>query len=305
MKPLTSFGIVAFKRNDQIRELVRRVCGWAPTAGVRVNFHPQLSDFVPPTFTAAPSEQAFLDTSDVLVSLGGDGTFLSALHMAGLWTMPVVGVNLGGMGFLTDLHPDELETGLARLARGEYAAATRMVLDIEVHRSGATAWTGHALNDAFINRYGKPKLVTVGAWHGDDYITDFRADGLIVATPSGSTAYSLSAGGPIVEPNACVLLLTPICPHSLTERPLILPAEKPVRLVVQPGSSEVMLSADGLASFTLHDNDEIIVSRASRTADLIQLSGRSYFELLRVKLDWSRGYKGRGEIAECGVGNAE
>jgi NAD+ kinase len=136
-------------------------------------------------------------------------------------------------------------------------------------------------------------LTSISAWYGDDFITDFFADGIIIATPNGSTAYSLSAGGPIVEPNVKAFLLTPICPHSLTERPIILPSDKSIRLLVNERNPDLLLSADGLESIRLQYGDQIVISYGGVRTNLIQLAETSYFDLLRRKLDWGRGYKQR------------
>jgi NAD+ kinase len=149
----------------------------------------------------------------------------------------------------------------------------------------------HALNDIFINRFDNPKLTSIAAWHGDHFITDFYSDGIIVATPSGSTAYSLSAGGPIVEPGVHAFLVTPICPHSLSERPLILSSDQPIRFVMRQKNAEVLLSADGLESMKLQSDDEVMITYGGDQTNLIQLSSRSYFDLLRIKLEWGKSYK--------------
>jgi NAD+ kinase len=212
--------------------------------------------------------------------------------MSGFSGIPVLGVNLGGLGFLTGIGPEYLRKNLDRLRQGRYETFNRMVLNAAVHRKGRTVASLRAINDIFISRCGgRPKLVSIAAWYGNDFITHFRSDGLIVATPGGSTAYSLSAGGPIVEPDVDAVLLTPICPHSLTERPMILPSLKDIRLKVQPDESETVLSADSLQSVALAGGEEIRISRGPDQQNLIRLSGMDYFELLRIKLHWGRDFK--------------
>ncbi len=138
-----------------------------------------------------------------------------------------------------------------------------------------------------------PKLTSISAWYGNDFIADFHADGIIVATPSGSTAYSLSCGGPIVEPDVKALLLTPICPHSLNERPMVLPADKPIRLLINDKNPDLLLCADGLESVKLQSGDEVTISYGGASTNLIQLAEQSYFSLLRNKLAWGKGSKRR------------
>lgn len=291
MKPITSFGVVSFKKCDAVCDVLRRIRGWASDNGVIVCYHPILSKLLPADIRAEDSEAVFLEKSDALISVGGDGTLLSVAHMSGFSEKPVAGVNLGGLGFLTDIGPEELEECLGRIKSGAYDTISRMVLDASVKRKGDTVCQFKALNDIYINRINTPKLTSIAAWCGDAFITDFFADGLIVATPNGSTAYSLSAGGPIVEPSVQAFLLTPICPHSLTERPLILPSDRNIRLVINEKNPDLLLTADGFESFHLQSGDEIVVSYGGVRKNLIQFAERSYFSLLRKKLGWGQGYK--------------
>jgi NAD+ kinase len=295
MKSITSFGIVSFKKNEQVSEILLRIQRWASGNNFTVYFHPILHGQLQNGAQVEESEDIFLEKSDAIVSVGGDGTFLSVAHISRFSEKPVVGVNLGGLGFLTDIGPEELETCLDKIKSGEYHLMSRMVLDACVTRGGISVCKFKALNDIYINRINMPKLTSISAWCGDAFITDFFADGLIVATPNGSTAYSLSAGGPIVEPTVQAFLLTPICPHSLTERPLILPADRPVRLVVNEKNPDLLLTADGLESFNLQCGDEVTVSYGGVRKNLIQLAERSYFSLLREKLGWGRGYKNKSQ----------
>jgi len=291
MEPITSLGIVAFKKTAAVSDALRRIRRWASANNVDVCYHPALREQLLPDVRVEESEEIFLEKSGAIVSTGGDGTFLSAAHMSRFSEKPIIGVNLGGLGFLTDIGPEELETCLSKIKSGEYDTISRMVLDAAVVRDGGAVSQLRALNDIYINRVQRPKLTSISAYCGDAFITDFFADGIIVATPSGSTAYSLSAGGPIVEPAVQAFLLTPICPHSLTERPLILPSARPIRLVVNEKNPDLLLTADGLESFNLQCGDEIVISNGGVRKNLIQLTGCSYFSLLRKKLGWGGGCK--------------
>ena len=291
MKPIHSFGVVAFTQSKHIEPIFVRIQAWADNAGVPVYFHPALNGRVPPQSCVCLDEADFLTKSEAVVSVGGDGTFLSAIHVCKFSGKPVVGLNMGGLGFLTDIAAEQLEESFTRMHRGDYSTSTRMMLEAVIIRDGKIIETCHALNDVFINRFDSPRLTAIEAWLDDHYITDFHADGIIVATPSGSTAYSLSAGGPIVEPNVKAFLVTPICSHSLTERPMILSCDSTLRLVMRQKSGDALLSADGLNACRLFVDDEIIVTSKGQQTNLIQLSSRSYFELLRAKLDWGKNYK--------------
>ena len=291
MQPISSFGIVAFKPSSSIDPVLARIQAWSSVSGVPVYFHPVLSGRVAPPAQVCLTEEQFVEHSGAVVSLGGDGTFLSAIHLCKFSGKPVVGINMGGLGFLTDVAKEEVETALSKMASGQYQTASRMLLKAVIVRDGAEIKELHALNDIFINRFDQPKLAAIKAWHGDHFITEFHADGIIVATPSGSTAYSLAAGGPIIEPNVRAFLVTPICPHSLTQRPIILPCDTFVRFVIPENSVDVLLSADGMESVRLQGGDEAIITFGGEQTNLIQLSSRSYFDLLRAKLDWGRTYK--------------
>lgn len=296
MQPIQSFGVVAFKESEAVCTVILRIAEWAKRQNISLTFHPLLKKQI--DIPVAENEASFIDASDAIISLGGDGTFLSVAHMSRFSEKPIIGVNLGGLGFLTDIGVDDLEENLLKIRDGNYRTISRMVLDVNLHRAGKILQSYHALNDVFINRINVPKLTSISAWCGRDFITDFFADGIIVATPNGSTAYSLSAGGPIVEPTVKALILTPICPHSLAERPVILPAGKEIALVINEKNPDLLLSVDGLHSIQLQSHDRIVISCGKEAGNLIQLAEHSYFSLLRHKLDWGRGYKQKRHDAQ-------
>jgi NAD+ kinase len=291
MKKISSFGIIAFKESSQVKNVLLRIKSWSEQNSVPIFFHPFVSNQIGPDARVSPSECEFLQSSDAIVSVGGDGTFLSVAHMCRFTEKPIIGVNLGGLGFLTDISPDEIESTLEKIQSGQFSTISRMVLEAILYRGNEQMCKFHALNDVFINRINTPKLTSISVWYGNDFITDFYADGIIVATPNGSTAYSLSAGGPIVEPNVKAFLLTPICPHSLTERPIILPSDKSIRLLVNEKNPDLLFSADGLESVRLQSGDQIVVNYGGARTNLIQLTDVSYFEMLRRKLSWGKGWK--------------
>lgn len=288
MRKINSFGIVAFKLNSETKRVFTRIFEWSRAHCITVLFHPGLREHIPAGAKAARSEKTLISRSEALVSVGGDGTFLAVAHLSKFTEKPVIGINLGSLGFLTDIGPEEIENDLLRIHKGKYSTISRMVIEAKLIRAGKTLRVMHALNDIYVNRIDIPKLTSISAWHGKNFITNFKADGIIIATPNGSTAYSLSAGGPIVEPSVQAFLLTPICPHSLTERPIVLPASKAVRLVINERNPGLVLSADGIDSANLRGGDEIVISHEGVQTNLIQLTERSYFELLRSKLKWGQ-----------------
>jgi NAD+ kinase len=291
MQKVRSFGVVAFNISEQIYSVVKRIQKWSDPLDLPLFFHPILKDHFPEHKFLTNSEKELVEKSDILISVGGDGTFLSIAHMVKFTDKPVIGINLGGLGFLAVLKPDNFGDSLERILNGDYSICNRMVIKATLYRNGKLIKTFHALNDIFINRYALPKLTSISAWYGSEYISDIQADGIIIATPTGSTAYSLSAGGPIVDPHIQAFILTPICPHSLTERPIILPAEDKIILKINNKNPELLLSADGIYSLKLHYNDEIVISYNGDNTHFIQFAEFSYFESLRKKLKWGQDIK--------------
>ena len=288
MKKITSFGIVLFKDHPRGIEILRKLVLWAKETNSTLLLHPH-SPFTPPhgLQKAATTEQ-FLQSIEAVISLGGDGTFLSAAHLVKFTEKPVIGINLGRIGFLADIKVENFEPCLSTVTTGEYTTISRMVLHVEVVRQNQKIATFHALNDIYFNRISTPKLTSISLWFGQEYITDYIADGVIVATPSGSTAYSLAAGGPIVSPEIEAILITPICPQSLAERPIILGAHKPIKLKINSKNPNLLLSADGLDSMELQTDDIVTISYHRGGTNLIQFSQKNYFDMLRQKLNWGK-----------------
>lgn len=287
--PFDSFGVISFKTTARIRDVLQRMEHWGARRNVEIHYHPLLKSIAPNQTRAESDEKTFLANSQAFVSVGGDGTFLSAAHMCLSQHKPVVGVNLGGLGFLTGIAVENLESDLDNIRIGQCSAHNRKILNATLVRNGKPAGTMSALNDVFINRVDMPKLASMSVWHGDEFVNEFQSDGIIVATPAGSTAYSLAAGGPILSPDMDAFLINPICPHSLAERPLILPSTSSIRILINPRNPALLLSADGLESERLHAGDIVTIEYdGTNQACLIQLAESGFFESLRSKLGWGR-----------------
>lgn len=224
---------------------------------------------------------------DIAAVLGGDGTMLHALSRLGNFEKPVAGINIGTLGFLTSCKDDELDVFAAAIAERRFATSVRTLLDAIVHREGRAPESFIALNEVTLARGDTGRLVSLRARVNGELLNDYRADGLIVATPTGSTAYSLSAGGPLIGPDAAVFVITPICPHSLSQRSLVLSNQSTIELSSEDRESSPMLfTVDGRDSVRIEPGDRIEVKKAARSFHLLRLDDRSFYEALRQKLHW-------------------
>ncbi|MEO5762583.1 MAG: NAD(+)/NADH kinase [Vicinamibacteria bacterium] len=226
------------------------------------------------------------DAIDAVVVLGGDGTLLRAVQHVKAEETPVLGVNLGSLGFLTEITAEEVEEALTSLVSGNYAFSWRSLLGATLVR-GEEHLRHEGLNDVTIAKAATvSRIVEFTVSVGDRFVSDFRADGLIVSSPTGSTAYNLAAGGPILHPSLDAVVLTPICPHMLSNRPVVIPASSPVKIRIRSSATPVHVTVDGQWSREVTDSDELIVSRGRRRLKLVTSASRDYFEVLRTKLKW-------------------
>ena len=223
---------------------------------------------------------------EIVIVLGGDGTLLSVARMVWKQGIPILGVNLGGLGFLTEIGHDELYPVLEKVLRGDFETNERDVVRASVLRKGKNLAEFIVLNDAVINKNALARIIDLEITINGDYLTTFRADGLIISTPTGSTAYNLSAGGPIVYPSLHNLIITPICSHTLTNRPIVIPDDVEVHTLLKSKDEEVTLTLDGQLGFPLEFEDVVVVRKAEGQILLIRSPYRHYFELLREKLKW-------------------
>jgi len=224
-----------------------------------------------------------------LFVLGGDGTFLSAVRWIGDLNIPVLGVKFGKIGFLAETAAKDLISAAENILNNEYTIKRRMRLEVQIRRQGKKVISETVLNDIVINRAALARLASIATYINDHYLTTFKADGLIIATPTGSTAYSLAAGGPVVHPEVPGIIISPICAFTLTNRPLIVPDSIEIKLKLEKGASDIMLTFDGQEGLDITDKDTIIVRKGSHPLSMITLPGRQYFNVLKEKLRWSGG----------------
>jgi NAD+ kinase len=235
--------------------------------------------------TASLSPEAAAN-ADLAVVVGGDGTLLAAARLLSDRQVPIVAINYGGLGFLTEVTREEMHPALERVLAGEFVSEERMMMDIEVTRKGQRLAAYRALNDVVINKGTMSRMIELEARVDGHYVSRFRADGLIVSTPTGSTAYNLSAGGPIIFPTVNAMIVTPICSHTLTNRPLVLPESVKIEIILGSTQDDVYVTVDGQVGSRLQIDDHLSVERSSFTVKLVAPGDKNYFDVLRGKLKW-------------------
>ncbi len=240
--------------------------------------------------TRAEHEPASLaaigNQADLAVVVGGDGTLIGAARHLCEFDIPLVGVNLGRLGFLTETSLTNMEGSLEALLAGEYQVEERMMLHIRVQRQAGDLAAERAFNDVVIHRGNIARMVEMDTYVDGQFVFSQRSDGLIVASPTGSTAYALSAGGPIIHPSMRAFTLVPVCPHTLTNRPIVLPGHSHVEVVLVNNPGEVQLTLDGQINFALQDGDRVHVQRDEHSVFLLSDPRRNYFDVLREKFSW-------------------
>lgn len=225
---------------------------------------------------------------DLLLVLGGDGTMIATARMLGDREVPVLGVNYGGLGYLAEFRIEELYTAFESILEGKYAVQKRVMLSVELMRGDEHITQNRVLNDVVINKSALARIIEIEAYLNDQFVNSFRADGLIVSTPTGSTAYNLSAGGPVIYPSMNAVVITPICPFTLSNRPIVVPDESLIELRLITQNEDVSLTLDGQVGFPLKPEDRIVIRRSRTAFNLVQPMNRNYFEVLRDKLRWGR-----------------
>jgi NAD+ kinase len=290
--PITRVGLVAKTGLDAAAGALAELAGWLEARDVRAVFETDTAALagLPPDRGTVPRDE-LPDMCDLIVVLGGDGTLIGMadrIAQSGA-DVPIVGVNFGSLGFLTEITLPELYPSLESVLAGTAQIDERMMLRSRTLRDGAVHADRLALNDVVITKGALSRIIDLSVAIGDRPVMRVRADGLIIASPTGSTAYNLAAGGPILHPEVDALLLTPIAPHMLTNRPVVVPASSEVRVrpAMNGSNEEVFVTIDGQSGHALQSDDEICVTRADRPLRLVRASTRTYFDVLRQKLKWS------------------
>jgi NAD+ kinase len=287
---MKQIGIIAKQNKPEALPIVRNLVAWLQPKKIKVYLEEGMVKQFRPPLTGphlySIERENIPEHVEMIIVLGGDGTLLSVARLVRDREVPILGVNLGGLGFLTEITLEELYRVVERVVEGDFITNERVVLNASVIRRGERMAEFIVLNDAVINKGALARIIDLETTINQDYVTTFKSDGLIISTPTGSTAYNLSAGGPIVYPSLHCMILTPICPHTLTNRPIVIPDDVVIRATLKAKQQEVILTLDGQQGFTLEFEDVVEVKKAEGRILLIQSPYRHYFEVLREKLKW-------------------
>lgn len=283
-------GVLTKPQQPETLETLCRLIAWLDERGVRVSTSDGINRAGVEARTGCQVEartpEALAAEIDLLVVLGGDGTMIAAARTLAEREIPVLGINFGRLGYLAEFRTEEMMPALEAVFAGDYAIEPRVMLDAELVRAGGVVAAGRVLNDVVISKSALARIVEIEAWWDSRFVARFRADGLIVSTPTGSTAYNLSAGGPVVYPTMDAVVFTPICPHTLSHRPLVLPDDAPIEIRLGDPVDEVALTLDGQLGFQLQPGDTVRIGKSRTRFHIVQPPGRTYFEVLRDKLRW-------------------
>jgi NAD+ kinase len=280
---VNKIGIIA-KPRPEAKPVLEALLKWSETRGIEPILDVDTASIV--GTTSAYKKSDVPSAVHLIVVLGGDGTLLSVARLVEGKDVPILGVNLGSLGFLTEVTIAELFPVLEDAVAGHYSVSERVMLNCQVYRQGERIAQAVVLNDVVINKGALARIIELETYVDGVYVNTFRADGLIIATPTGSTAYSLAAGGPILYPSLEALVINPICPFTLTNRPVVIPDTVTIEVILVKENEDVMVTLDGQMGFALRYRDVVEIRKAETRLRLIECPGKNYFEILRTKLKW-------------------
>jgi NAD+ kinase len=280
-----TIGIFSRPRRADISDIVRPLLDWLDKRGVQAIYDTETAESLRNESNGVARDQ-LAQGCDLILVLGGDGTLIAAAREAAPHGVPILPINLGSLGFLTSFTIDELYPALEETLAGHLTASERAMLTASLMRAGRLVESQRVLNDAVVSKGAMARMIEVELSVDEDFVCRYRADGLIVATPTGSTAYSMSAGGPIVHPNVESIIVTPICPHTLSDRPLVVGDCCNVEMKLRGPAESVNLTFDGQKGVLMQSEDRVSIARAKERLKLIQPHRKSYYEILRSKLKW-------------------
>jgi NAD+ kinase len=285
-------GVLVKPQQPDALQTICRLVEWCAPRGIVVLCSPRLECARIEVETGCKVEvlehNEMVGQADLVVVLGGDGTMIAAARLIGDRGTPVLGINYGTLGYLAEFTHEEMLPALEAVLEGGYELDHRLMLSAQVYRGGEKLLHDRVLNDVVISKSALARIIEIEAQIDGRFVNRFRADGLIISTPTGSTAYNLSAGGPVIYPSMSAVVITPICPHTLSNRPLVVSSESEFELTLKTPHEEVALTLDGQVGMPLVAGDRVIVRKSAMTFNLIQARARNYFDVLRTKLRWGR-----------------
>jgi len=282
--PIRRVLIVAKTGPPEGVKIATRLAEWLVDRGIEVLFDEEVATAL--GRRDGVSRESLDDAIDLAIVAGGDGTLLSVARAAAPKGIPLLGINFGSLGFLTELQPAEALSGLEAVVDGRYTVESRRTLRVRYDQAGAPRREYALLNDVVITKSALARMIVIDVHADDEAVATYTSDGLIVATPTGSTAYNLSAGGPILDPRLSAFIISPICPHSMTYRPLVIPDTLTIGVSLRSEDEEVFLTLDGQIGFPFRREDRLLVDHHPHSLKLVRVTGRGFFEILRRKLRW-------------------
>jgi len=290
--PIKRIGVVVKPHQPDALVTLCRLTEWLNQRDIRLIGTPDIEreriEHETGCAVVAVAEAELARQVDLMLVLGGDGTMIATARMVGDTEVPVIGVNYGGLGYLAEFRIEELFSALEAILAGDYKLQPRLMLAVELHRGEELITRSRVLNDVVVNKSALARIIEIEAYLNEQFVNSFRADGLIVSTPTGSTAYNLSAGGPIIYPSMNAVVITPICPFTLSNRPIVVPDDSLIEVRLMTDKEEVALTLDGQVGFPMQVGDRITICKSNTTFNLVQPMGRNYFDVLRDKLKWGR-----------------
>lgn len=280
-----TIGIISRPRRSNLAVVMPPLLRWFESHGVRMLYDMETASALDDPSKGMNREQV-AEESQLLLVLGGDGTLLAAARVAAPLGIPILPINMGSLGFLTSFKLEEMYPALEEILAGRFSLSERVMLDVQLHRAGSVVERQTVANEAVINKGALARMIDLELAIDADFVCRYRADGLIVSTPTGSTAYSLSAGGPIVHPSVESWIITPICPHTLSDRPIVVRDSSSVEIHLSRDTESVFLTLDGQLGIPMQAADTVRMKRAAEKLKLMQPPKKSYYEILRSKLKW-------------------
>jgi len=290
-KTIKTVGVFGKYRDASIGEHIVRLTQFLQERKLSVLMDEATADRIGKPFGPGQTRDVICHAIDLAIIVGGDGTLLNVARNLAACHVPIIGVNLGRLGFLTDIQAEHMTEEIRKILDGDYQTEKRLLLQAEVMRKGKIVHSANAFNDVAVGKGELARMIEFEMYIGGEFVNDTRGDGLIVASPTGSTAYALSAGGPILHPALPAIVIVPICPHTLSNRPIVVGAESIIEIVITGAVNQrAHVTFDGQSTYSLEDHDRIYVRRSEYDVELIHPSRRSHFEVLRIKLGWGESY---------------